>query len=95
MRRDRMIEWGHSTGSPTTIGNATVTPVARSVIARWPGGGAVWSGPAAVIVEREGTTDRIPIVNVNRGILWGLRVGAVALMATCIAFDRRRKDSND
>lgn len=95
MHRDRVIEWTDSTASPMTVGSATVTPVARSVIVRWPHGGAVWSGPAAVIVEREGRADRIPIVNVNRWILWGLRVGAAALIATCFAVDRRRRYSND
>jgi hypothetical protein len=94
MRGGRVIERRDSLGSPATIGDTTITPLARSWLVRWPGGGAVWSGPAAIIVEREGRTDRIPIVDVNRRILWGLRLGAVALIATWIARDRRRKDSN-
>jgi hypothetical protein len=94
MRGGRVIEWRNSTGSPTTVGDTTVTPLARSLIARWPGGGAVWSGPAGIIVAREGRTDRIPVVNVNRRILWGLRLGALALIATWMARDRRRKNSN-
>jgi len=95
MGSGRVIEWRDSAGSPVTVGDTTVTPLARSLIARWPGGGAVWSGPAGLIVEREGRADRIPIVNVNRRILWGLRLGSVALMATWMARHRRRKDSND
>lgn len=96
MRRRSVIELSNSTGSPATAGDTTITPLARSVMVRWRGGGAVWSGPAAIIVERNGRTERIPIVNVNRRILWGLRLGAaVALIAIWIAHDRRRKDSND
>jgi hypothetical protein len=94
MRCGRVIEWTESPGSPVTVGDTTVTPLARSLIARWPGGGAVWSGAAGMIVEREGRIERMPIVNVNRRILWGLRLGAVALIATWMAHDRRRKDSN-
>lgn len=94
MHRDPVIEWTDSTARPTKVGNSTVTPLARSLIVRWPHGGAVWSGPAAVIVEREGRADRIPIVNVNRRISWGLRIGAAALIATCLAVDRRRRYSN-
>jgi len=93
MEGNRVIEWTDSTGSPVTVGSETVTPHARSVIVRWPFGAAVWSGPSAVVVEGHDRTDRIDIVNLNRRILWGLRVGAVALIA-CIAFDRRRKDSH-
>lgn len=88
------IESRDSAGSPVTVGETTVTPLARSLIGRWPGGGVVWSGPAAIIIEREGRSHRIPIVNVNRRILWGLRLGAAALIAARIAHDRRRKDSN-
>lgn len=92
MRLGSAIEWRDSPGVPATVGDTTITPLARSLTVRWPGGGAVWSGPAAIMVEREGTTDRVPIVNVNRRILWGLRVGAVALVATWLARDLRRKD---
>lgn len=94
MRLGSVIARRDSSGIPATAGDTTITPVARSLIVRWPGGGAVWSGPAAVVVEREGRTDRIPVVNVNRRILWGLRMGTVALIAAWLARDRRRKDSN-
>ena len=92
----RMLEWADVPASPVTVGDTTVTPVARSWVVRWPGGGAVWSGPAAIIVEREGRTERIPVVNLNRGVLWGLRLGAVAvgLLASRMARHRRRKDSD-
>lgn len=91
MRGGHVIEWSDSPASPVMVGDTTVTPLAKSWIARWPGGGAVWSGPAAILVEREGRTERIPIRNLNRRIVWGLRIGALALIAACIRHDRRRK----
>jgi hypothetical protein len=94
MRHGSVIERSEASGSPATVGDATFTPVARSTIIRWPGGGAAWSGPAAIIVEREGSTDRIPIVNVNRRILWGLKASAIALVATWIVHRRREEDSH-
>lgn len=92
MRCRSVIERKEALGSPVSLGDAAITPVARSSILRWPGGGAVWSGPAAVIVEREGRTDRIPIVNVNRRILWALRASAVAFIATWMVHRRSRED---
>ena len=90
-----MIEWLEAPGTPMTVGDSTITPVARSFVARWPGGGAVCNGPAAVLVEREGRTERIPIANLNGRILWAMRAGAVALLAAWMMKDRRRRRSND
>ena len=94
MRVGPVLEWRDSLGTPATVGDTTITPLARSLIARWPGGGAVWSSPTAIMVEREGRVDRVPVVNVNRRILWGLRVSAAAFIATWIVRGRGRKDSN-
>ena len=95
MRGGFGIERRDASGSPMSVGNRTITPVVRSLVARWPGGGSVWSGPVAVIVEREGRTERIPIRNLNARVLWAMRVGAVALIAAWFVKDRRRRKSND
>jgi len=95
MRGGPVIEWREARGHPTTVGSRTITLVARSLVARWSGGGWVWSGPAAVLVEREGTTERIPIGNLSGRILWAMRLGAVALIAAWIAKDRRRRKSDE
>ena len=91
MRFGSMLEWKESAGTPTLAGDVTLTPLAKSLILRWTRGGVVWSGPSAVIVEREGTTEHIPIVNANRRILWSMRAGAVALVASGIILGRRRE----
>jgi len=95
MRIGRVIEWTDAHANPMTIGDKTVTPVARALSVRWPGGGTVWSAPAAIIVEREGRVDRLSIADINRRILWGLRLTAAAVVASGLAHHRGRKDSND
>ena len=95
MRGGPVVEWRETEGTPVTVGTGTITPVARSLVARWPGGGSVWSGPAAVVVEREGKAERIPVPNLNGRIIWAMRVGAAAIVAACIVRDRRRRESND
>lgn len=90
-----LIEWRDALGSPTTVGDSTITPVARSFVVRWPGGGSVWSGPAALIVDQDESTERIPIKNLNGRIIWAMRVGTATLIAVWIARDRKRRKSND
>lgn len=94
MRLGTMFESQESFGTPTTAGDVTVTPIAKSFVLRWPRGGAVWSGPSRVLVERDGRTEHIPIVNINRRILWSIRAGAFALVACGILHGRRRDRSN-
>lgn len=89
MRGGPVIQWRDACGHPVTVGQSTVTPVSRSLIVRWPGGGSVWSTPSAVIVEREGRTEQVPIGNLNRRILWAMRVGTVALVAAWAVTNRR------
>lgn len=95
MRWGSFVEWRAARGRPVTVGYRTITPVARSLRVRWPGGGSTWSGPDAVIVEGEGATERIPVANVNAWILGALRLGAVAVIVAAILRDRRRRESDD
>jgi hypothetical protein len=88
-----VIELRDVRGRPVPVDNGTITPVARCLVVRWPGGGSAWSGPAAVIVEREGRTERIPIGNLNGRILWAMRAGTVILIAKWIARARGRRKS--
>ncbi len=95
MVRGPVIEFRDSQGSPMIVGDRTITPIVKSVVARWPGGGSVWSRPAAILVEREGTTRHIPIRNLTGRIVWAMRAGAITLIAAWIAQDRRRRTSDD
>lgn len=53
-------------------GAISVTPQSQALIIRWPFGRWVWNRPVAVLVEKNGGTQRIPIVDVTRRAQWGL-----------------------
>jgi hypothetical protein len=72
------------TGDPISAGGVTVTPQSQAIALRWPKGGWVWNRPLAVLVEREGETERIPIVNVTR-------IAQLGLYAFVIAFALRAR----
>jgi hypothetical protein len=71
-RLGEVIEWQTHSGSPVTVGNLTVTPQSQALTVRWLAGGLVWNRPVAVLVEREGQTERIPIIDVTRVVQAGL-----------------------
>ncbi len=83
-----IFQWQMINGKPITVGDATATPQAQALSVRFPFGGFVWNRPAAVLVERDGRTERIPIVDITRLIVWIL-AGA----ATAVAILSRRKRS--
>ena len=62
---------------------------------RWPGGRFEWSSPSAVLVEQDGEVDRVPIRNLNRQILWAMRLGTLALITFLTLQARRREKNND
>jgi uncharacterized spore protein YtfJ len=63
---------------PIQIGDRTITLQSKAVSVRWPGGGGVWNRPVAVLVERDGQVERIPIVDVTRVAILAM-AGAVVL----------------
>jgi hypothetical protein len=71
-RRTNIVEWRTASGNPVTVGDVTVTPQSQALMVRWPLGGLVWNRPIAILVEREGQTQRIPIVDVARVVQLGL-----------------------
>lgn len=93
MRLGNHIERQESPGTPTTVGDVTLTPLAKSVVLRWPRGVVAWSGPSAVVVEREEGTEHIPIVNLNRRILWSIKASTFVFIASWILRDRKRGHS--
>lgn len=77
-------------GEPITVGGVTITPQSQALAIRWPNGGCVWNRPIAVLIERDGQTERVPIVDVTRLVqvgMLGLSVGWVAL-----ALIRRKRE---
>jgi hypothetical protein len=81
-------------GDPVTVGDVTITPQSQAVTARWPGGGWTWQRPIAVLVARDGETERIPIVDVTRMVqlgLLGLSVVLAVLTAARALHERKRQ----
>jgi hypothetical protein len=94
MRRlNRIVQWQTVSGSPVTAGDVRLTPQSQSLTLRWPHGGWVWNRPVAVLVEREGQTERIPIVDVTRAVQLGLlSFMLVFSMVTFVLVARHRRN---
>ncbi len=67
-------------GETFAVGDLRVTPEAQALILRVRGSTVVWNRPVAVVVERAGHVQRIPIVDVTRRLQIGL-VGIALLVA--------------
>jgi hypothetical protein len=94
-RLEDIIEWRTASGNPVTVGGVTVTPQSQALRVRWPSGGLVWNRPVAILVEREGGTERIPIVDVTRVVQLGLLsfILAFGMVAFARTIRLRRKQS--
>jgi hypothetical protein len=91
----RMFQRRTLSGEPVVVGGMTVTPQSQAVALRWPGGGWVWNRPVAVLVEQDGVTRRIPIVDVTRlAQLAFLGVGLGVWILALARFVRERRQGN-
>lgn len=91
-----MFQWQTVSGDKLTVGDVTLTPQSQALTVRWPNGGLVWNRPVAVLVERDGQTERMPVVDVTRMAQLGLLgLGFVFSMVTFILSARRRRDRNE
>jgi hypothetical protein len=93
-----VIQWQTVAGSPTTIGETTVTPESSAVVVRFPGRwptAFVWNRPVAVVVQRGDTSERIPIVDVTRMAQLGLLLGTLAAGLIVTIFCIRRKEQDE
>lgn len=61
-----VVQWQVVSGEEVTAGDVTLTPQSQALTISWPNGGFVWNRPVAVLVERGGQTERIPVVDVTR-----------------------------
>lgn len=64
-RHEKMFQLQTHSGEAVSVGDATVTPQSQALTLRWPNGGFVWNRPLAILVERDGDKERIPIVDVT------------------------------
>jgi hypothetical protein len=83
---DKFWQWDIQDGQPVTVGGRTVTPQAQVLSLRLPFGGFVWNRPVAVVVEENGRSQRLPILDVTRMMML-----AVAVVSTAVALLAWRK----
>ena len=89
-RMRERLRWRIISGEPMTVGDTTVTPQSQALVVRWAGGGLVWNRPVAVLVERGGKTQRLPIADVTRRAQWGL-LGLTMSFALITKWGRQRR----
>ena len=87
------IQWQSGSSHPVTAGEFTVTPQTQALIFRWSHGGFVWNRPVAVVVERPGQTQRIPIFDLTRIVQWSLlTISAACWIGFMLLWRQRTKD---
>lgn len=72
------IHWQTIPAAPITRGAARVTPVAGTLTVRWRRFGWAWTRPLAVLVERNGQAQRVPIPDLTRRAQAGMLGAALA-----------------
>jgi hypothetical protein len=85
-----MLGAREASAEPVTVDDVTVTPRSRALVVRSPKGGFVLNRPTAVLVEQDGQTRRIPIVDVTRILQVGL-LGLAVLTASIGMLGFRRR----
>ena len=77
----KYFKWEPVIGEPQVVGDRTIRLQAQAIMLNTPFGGFLWNRPTAVLVEKDGVTDEVPIVDVTRYALIGIGVmGMVGMM---------------
>jgi hypothetical protein len=87
-RLDKVVQWHTGVGYRITVGGVTVTPQVQALVVRFPRGGFVWNRPIAVFVERDGRSERLPVVDVTRRVWLGL-LGLTLLVSVIASISAR------
>jgi hypothetical protein len=92
----KWLDWRLVSAEPLQLGDLTVTPQSRVLTLNWTHGGFVWNRPAAVLVQRNGQSQRVPIGDPTRTAQW-LIAGGGALLGFIImaAWNWKRRDNDE
>jgi hypothetical protein len=63
--QNRRFAWERRSGGSVAVRDLKLTPEVLTLTMRWSHGGFVWNHPTAVLVERNGVTQRIAIPDVT------------------------------
>jgi hypothetical protein len=92
MRLNDVFQVQTVSGQPVTVESVTVTPQSQALIVRLPIGGFVWNRPTAILVERDETAKRFPIVDITRILqLWLLGFSLVLSIVSLVKFSQRKE----
>jgi hypothetical protein len=86
VRIGEIFSWQRNTGEAIAAQGFRVYPESLALVIRLPFAGFVWNYPVSVLVEREGKTKRMPIIDANRAARWAFGLG---LMLLVMAFARQ------
>ncbi|HYU71519.1 MAG TPA: hypothetical protein VEL31_02470 [Ktedonobacteraceae bacterium] len=93
MRLKDLFQVQTVSGLPVTVDSITVTPQSQALIVRFPQSAFVRSRPTAVLVERNGQVERLPIVDlthITQLRLVGLSVVVITIVSL-VRFARRKE----
>lgn len=92
------LEWQKLSGESVVVNGFTLTPQSQVFRIRFPWGAFVWQRPTAIVTERDGQVERLPIVDLTRSIQLGL-CGLGLVVVTIVGFiqlaRRKEKASHD
>lgn len=88
MRIGNVLTWQRRTGEAIAVRGFRVYPESLALVIRLPFAGYVWNYPVSVLVERDGNTKRLPIIDATRVAKWALSFGLIVIT---MAFSRQRR----
>ena len=86
-----VLQINETKGDPITTPYGRLTPIARAVKLRWPGGGFTWNRAVAVEVVQGDELRRVPVRDVTSQVVAAIALAGVIAVATLTSFLRRRR----
>ena len=92
MRLKELFQVQTVSGQKVVVESLTVTPQSQALMVRLPIGGFVWNRPAAILVEQNGTAQRLPVVDITRILQLGLLGFSLVLsIVSLVKFSQRKE----
>jgi hypothetical protein len=91
-KRTPVLQVSETKGYPVETPYGQLTPIARAVRLRWPGGGFTWNRAVAVEVLQDQELRRVPVRDVTSRIVAAIFLSGLVAVATFRLFLRRRRN---